>query len=582
LLCAAALAQDPARDAYRHLHERRLDDAVRGFQEALRTSPSNPALHKDLAYTLLRTGERAEALEHFENAARLDPGDEQTRLEAAFLCYELKRERDARVAFEKLQTSPNDQVAATARQAFENIDRPLREGIARWQAALEAEPGQWSAHEELARLAARRNDLPLAERHYREAFRLKPDKKDLLWELVLVLRAAGEEQQAAAALVALRFGAEPRLAERARALLPARHPYPYEFRDAVSLDPTNAPLHRELVYLLQAMGLHDEATRELAILEARHPVRPAVSDARLMGFRSLEKSYLKDALRYLRVAQEEHPADAEVAYRLGLTLNLLGQDDEALEWLGRAARLGSSDARRSYRALRASTARFRVSAWTLPMYSSRWATLFVYSQVKTEWKLGPVRPYLSLRANGDVRGEVQGAWGPLHLSENALITAGGLGFPLTHGFYLWGEAGQAFSRLGSRPDFRGGLSFLRLARLPARAFVENSADAVFVSRFHNNLLVYSQNRIGWTLFRSEKGALLEAYGNLNLTTDTRREAWANFVEAGPGIKLRWPGLPPGFFLRTDLVRGVYTLPSGGLLPPNFWDLRIGAWYAVTR
>jgi hypothetical protein len=55
------------------------------------------------------------------------------------------------------------------------------------------------------------------------------------------------------ALLAAARGAEPRTAERARALLPVRYPYVYEFRRALGLDPKNLELRLELENLLLEM-----------------------------------------------------------------------------------------------------------------------------------------------------------------------------------------------------------------------------------------------------------------------------------------------------------------------------------------
>jgi Flp pilus assembly protein TadD len=565
LLRGEDAARPPAGLAYQALQENKLDEAVSHFREAVRTAPT-AALHKDLAYTLLRTGDRAEALASFEAALRLDPADERTSLEFAFLAFELQRPRDARRVFDRLRSSADAAVSQAAQTAFENIDRPLREGIARWQSAVAAAPDQWSAHEELARLAFRRDEFPLAESHFRTAFRLKPDRREILLELALSLRAAGQEREALACLWAISRAPEPRLAERARQLLPARYPYVYEFDDAIAIDPHNAALRAEKQELLVAMGLRAAAS----------------PDAKTMGLQSLERSYLNDALRYLRIAQEEAPEDAEVALKLGYTLNLLKRDREALAAFDRARQLGNPEAARAYRSLRASSARFHLQAWALPVYSSRWQDLFAYGQVKGEWKAGPVRPYLSLRINGDVRGSRPGAFGPLYLSENALIAAAGLGAPLPHSVYLWAEAGQSFSTRGSRPDFRGGLSTLRYWKWARRAFHESALDAVFLSRFDNNLLTYSQNRTGFRLAASERGLQVEAYLNTNLTLDARRQAWANFAEFGPGLKARWPGLPAGMSFRADFLRGVYTRNQGNIHAPNFWDFRAGVWYALAR
>ena len=73
---------------------------------------------------------------------RLDPGDHHVALEFAFLANETGHQRVARLVFDRVRATGN----ATAEQAFQNVDRPLGEGIARWQQALERDPNNFSAH----------------------------------------------------------------------------------------------------------------------------------------------------------------------------------------------------------------------------------------------------------------------------------------------------------------------------------------------------------------------------------------------------------------------------------------------------
>jgi hypothetical protein len=40
-------------------------------------------------------------------------------------------------------------------------------------------------------------------------------------------------------------------------------------------------------------------------------------------------------------------------------------------------------------------------------------------------------------------------------------------------------------------------------------------------------------------------------------------------------------MPASMFVTVDLMRGVYLI-HGGYTQPNFVDLRLGVWYAVTR
>jgi len=154
-----------------------------------------------------------------------------------------------------------------------------------------------------------------------------------------------------------------------------------------------------------------------------------------------------------------------------------------------------------------------------------------------------------------------------------------------------GGAGEAAGYLANHPggrlapDYRGGVSYSRAtagcsARRP-RLVRRNQRDGVFVSRFQNDFLVYSQNRSGYTLpalggFRSQ------FFAAGNITLDTQRQYWANFVELGPGLRLRWDRLPPALVFSVHLLRGVYTLNAGNPRGPNFFDLRAGFWYAFTR
>ena len=250
-ICAAGFGQtvDPAyaplEKAYAALRARDYDTAIAQFRLGIGAAPQRASIRKDLAYTLLKTGETEQARDQFAEAMRLDPADDHVALEYAFLCYETKQQAVARRVFDRIRQHGN----ATAAEAFENVDRPLREGIARWEEAVRMSPGNFSAHEELARLAEQRDDLALAASHYERAWRLRPDRRDLLLDLGRVWQAQGRKDEAISALLAASRSSEPRVAEQARELLPSRYPFVYEFEKALALDPSNVELRRELAYL---------------------------------------------------------------------------------------------------------------------------------------------------------------------------------------------------------------------------------------------------------------------------------------------------------------------------------------------
>lgn len=514
---AAAQTQDPAYDplekAYAALRARDYDAAVARFEEAIRLAPDRPSIRKDFAYLLLRIGEREAARDQFAEAMRLAPGDVHVALEYAFLCHETGKTAEAHRIFDRVRKSGDPEARLTAERAFENIDRPLREGIERWKQALALRPADFSAHHELARLAEQREDYALAAAHYLEAWKLRPQLRSLLIPLGRARQALGDAEGAMAAFLAASRSLDTRTAEEGRALLPERYPYVYEFQNAIRLDPTNIELRREYAYLLLAMEKKAEAEQEFASIlqiapkdflsaaqlgflrlarddwagaepllnqvlqgddealkeRVRRALEPLLRlrqrsespepapEVKVLAERSYKAGYLKDALKYYTAAHEQDPLDFSVILRLGWTHNLLKQDDQAIRWFELARKSPdpqiAAEAARAYRNLRPDFQRVRTTVWVFPMYSTRWRDLFSYGQVKTEVRLGrfPLRPYLSLRFIGDTRQTV-GEASPQYLSESSLIAAFGLAAGPWKGFVLWGEAGSAVNYLATRRD----------------------------------------------------------------------------------------------------------------------------------
>ena len=642
LTLAQALSRPVLDEAYAQLRARRYDDATAGFRRAIAIAPVRPAVHKDLAYTLVRTGETEAARDAFAEAMRLDPSDRQAALEFAFLANDTGQITAARRVFDRLRKTGDP----VAERAFQNIDAPLAEGIARWKRALEIAPPSFSAHYELAVLAERRDDYALAAEHYEKARSLRPELRHLLVALGRVWKQLGRIEQSHAALLAASRGPETRAAEEARALLFRRYPYVYEFRNAIALDPKNIGLRRELAYLLLEMGRDGEAETEFAALlelaptdlltaaqlgflrlkrkdndgalpllmkvlqggdevladrvrsalglpqalkrQPETPRREISAEAKLLAERSYQAGYLKDALKYLQIAHDTDPVDFSVILKLGWTYNLLHDDRSAVRWFALARRSPDApqadEAARAHRNLAPGFARFRTTFWLFPFYSTRWRDAFGYGQVKTDVRMGrlPLRPYVSVRFVGDTRGPM-GEMMPLY-SESAVIAGVGIATPYWHGSMLWFEAGESFGyRSGhALPDYRGGLAYAKgfgrlLGAESSGTFFETNADLVYVSRFAGDTLVYAQNRAGYTT--APGGFRLQLYCNANLTADTQNQTWANFVESGPGMKLRWSGLPQSLFFTVNLLRGQYTRIPGGL---GYTDFRVGFWYAVTR
>ena len=71
----------------------------------------------------------------------------------------------------------------------------------------------------------------------------------------------------------------------------------------------------------------------------------------------------------------------------------------------------------------------------------------------------------------------------------------------------------------------------------------------------------------------------QLYWNVNLTVDDQRQGWANFIELGPGIRLRTVLMPPSVYLMLDSMQGAYLI-HGSYPVARFSDLRAGVWYAL--
>lgn len=633
-------AQTPGTDelnrAYRALATKDYDAAIDLFRKGLAQQPANASAHKDLAYTLLKTGENADARDEFAAAANLNPQDDSASLEFAFLAYETKQPIQARRTFDRLRHSSNKATQATAEQAFQNIDRPLADGIARWKEALtrSAHPDElsmFSAHWELAQLAELRDELPLAAEQYEICRKLKPQLSELLLIVARIWLQVDRAEDAHAALLAASRSPDSRTAELALEQMGMRYPYPYEFINAIHMDPQNLQLRRELAYLYLAMNQKPEAIQQfegalnlspndsvirdqldgLRGFKKRAPETPvtvaqpqpaAATDAKSMGKKSLALGYSNDAIKYLRQAHEEDPSDADILLKLGWAYNLAHDDPDAIAWFNAARRSDdtaiASEATKAYRNLTGETGP-QTTVWALPMYSSRWNDLFTYGQAKRSFPLPwdslnkLFSFYLSTRFIGDVKSSLpEHVVDPQYLSESSFIFGLGVSTRTWHHLMGWAEAGEAVKYLPDRhdigtaiPDYRGGLNFTKgfgqlLGSQTSGLFYENVDEAIYVSRFQKDWMFFSRHHAGRTFeFGRENVQLLF---NVNYVKDSQNQYWANTVELGPGFKLRLHWMPRNVYFATDFLRGIYTNNLDNPRRPNYNDIRVSFWYAVTK
>jgi len=635
-------AYAPLARAYEALRVKDYDAAVAGFLKGIEAAPERASIRKDLAYAYIKIGENELARDQFREAMRLQPNDTQVALEYAFLCYETKEQAQARRVFDRLRKTGNataeqafqniDMPLAVGIQRWkEAIAGGADNFSAHFELATLAEqrdelelaaehyekawrilPDRRSVLVDLGRvwkslnrldaanaalLAASRGGEPRAAEMARE---LLPERYPFVSEFrsALELDPANAELRRELAYLLLRMDRQTE-AER-------------EFGVLVQTVPDDLLSATQLGFLLLGDGARtaamplfervmvgpdeDLANRVRAVLripqvlKPREDAKPVSIDAKVMAERSMKAGYMKDALKYLQIAHEAEPGDFRVMLQMAWTYNTLHQDDQAVLWFDLARRSAdpriATEAGRAWKNLHSASLRFHTTVWMYPLFSSRWNDMFSYGQVKTEWRTGlRIRPYVSTRFVGDTRVSI-GVASPMYLSESSFIVAVGVATVPWHGITGWGEAGSAISYINGHmlPDYRGGVSMSRAigSRLTGDSsgwFAASDTDGVFISRFGNDFIAYEQTRFGYGL--GPKLLRAQFYWNGNLTVDVRRQGWANFVETGPGLRIRGAFMPPPMFLTVNLMRGTYLI-QGSFLKANFNDLRAGMWYAFTH
>lgn len=561
---------------------------IERLKEALRRDPGNYSSHLELARAQrVRNDFRAAAAE-FEAAYRLKPEYPEVLLD---LVAVLRKAGDANRAQAVALAASHSRSAFVAEQARALLPKRYPY-LAEFEEALRFEPKQPALRREMAFFF-----LSLGrERDATEAFRdvLRDDPSDWLASAQL-------------GFLELDHGR----VEAAISHLEA------------ALATEDLELRRRIESVLSSHGVNSAAAVVVPPISARAMTQPedelkgnlaAAEEARQMGRKSYEAGFIPDAIRFYEEAQRLDPANFDTMLRLAWSLNMAKRDDEAIRWFSLAARSPdvalAREAESAIRNLtvpapspsgRAATTDKEgpvATLWVMPLHSTRWGTTFSYAQAKLEWFTHrlPVVPYASLRFVGDTTGAV-GAADPQFLSENSFILGIGARTRSWKNTLAWGEAGSTMAYLASKrretgrflPDYRGGLSHFQLFGTSllsneAGAFAETMNDLVYIHRFDRDTLAISRNRLGRHFGRINAlgGLQLQAFLNVNLNADFKRQAWANFIEAGPGVRLRWAWMPPSVSFSVSYLRGHHSIRRLDERSNTYTDIQAGFWYAASR
>jgi tetratricopeptide (TPR) repeat protein len=187
------------------------EDAV-GFESTLAADPHNPRLHEAAAALYLTLGRTARAIDHLENALRVDPGSVEGHYNLGWALASDGRADSAVQHFQRALSIQPDHVRARV-----NLGAVLRaqgrfdEAMLELRRALTLDPGNVAAHTNLGGALVATGDIAQAIAEYQTALASQTESLEVLVSLAWIFATSPD--------AAVRQPAEAvRLAERATAL----------------------------------------------------------------------------------------------------------------------------------------------------------------------------------------------------------------------------------------------------------------------------------------------------------------------------------------------------------------------------
>jgi Flp pilus assembly protein TadD len=172
-------------------------DAQTLYRTTLAQNPDCWLAHLNLGNLVLAEGRVDEAVAHYREAERLEPGYSSTHFNLAKVWEGEGREPAAILEYEQtLRLTPGDAVAHNNLGiALAKTGRP-DEAAAQFAEALRLQPDYAKADANFGVLLAGQNRLGEAVARYEQALRLSPDDADVHTNLGLALRALGRNEEA--------------------------------------------------------------------------------------------------------------------------------------------------------------------------------------------------------------------------------------------------------------------------------------------------------------------------------------------------------------------------------------------------
>jgi tetratricopeptide (TPR) repeat protein len=306
LAAGAAAVALGARTAVRNL-DYRTELAI--WQDTVNKRPLNPRARSNLGAALTAAGRAAEALEHFEEALRLNSGSAEAHSNYGWALAELGRTDEAIAHYQEAMRLDKNYAEPHCNMGIAMMKQGrLQAAALHLGQALERRANYVTAQFYYGTVLGRLGKLDAAREHLTAAIRLKPDYAEAYLNLGMTLNLMGRREEAAAA-----------------------------YMQALKIRPEHPDAHHNLAGVLLDLGRPQEALQHAA--EAVR-LRPTYAEARNnLGVALSRSDRAAEARQQYEEAVRRKSDYPDAQYNLGSALLDAGELDRAELHLNEALRL---------------------------------------------------------------------------------------------------------------------------------------------------------------------------------------------------------------------------------------------------
>jgi len=175
----------------------RMSEAIEHYEQALRIEPDDAEAHNNLGLVLQGSGRMSEAIEHYEQALRIKPDFADAHNDLGTALAQTGKINEAIAHYEQALRIDPDYA-----EAHNNLGLVLQglgkmsEAIAHYEQALRINSNSAEAHNNLGEALMGSGRMSEAVEHYEQALRIKPDFAEAHYNLGVALVQLGRPQEA--------------------------------------------------------------------------------------------------------------------------------------------------------------------------------------------------------------------------------------------------------------------------------------------------------------------------------------------------------------------------------------------------